>query len=94
MPLVNIVRKDEQVAQLKAQGAEWVVNSSDGDFMANLRHAIDATDAFYGFDPVGGGTMVDTCFKAMEQVAVSKMKEYSRYGSTQPKRPSAVRSTR
>ncbi|WP_057883838.1 zinc-binding dehydrogenase [Tsuneonella troitsensis] len=86
MPLVNIVRKDEQVAQLKAQGAEWVVNSSDGDFMANLRHAIDATDAFYGFDPVGGGTMVDTCFKAMEQVAVSKMKEYSRYGSTQPKR--------
>lgn len=84
--LVNIVRKDDQVQQLKAQGAEWVVNSSDGDFMANLRHAIDSTDAFFGFDPIGGGTMVDTCFKAMEQVAVSKMKEYSRYGSTQAKR--------
>jgi len=27
--------------------------------------------------------MVDTCFKAMEQVAVGKMTEYSRYGSNQ-----------
>ena len=30
--------------------------------------------------------MVDSCFKAMEQVAVSKMTEYSRYGSNQAKR--------
>ena len=35
---------------------------------------------------VGGGKMVDTCFKAMEQVAVGKMTEYSRYGSNQQKR--------
>lgn len=86
MPLVNIVRKDEQADLLKAEGAEYVVNSSDGDFMASLRQAIDATDAFYGFDPIGGGTMVDTCFRAMEQVAVSKMTAYSRYGSNQAKR--------
>jgi NADPH:quinone reductase-like Zn-dependent oxidoreductase len=86
MPLVNIVRKDEQVALLKAEGGEHIVNSSDGDFMANLRSAIDATDAFYGFDPIGGGTMIDTCFRAMEQVAVSKMTAYSRYGSNQAKR--------
>ncbi len=86
MKLVNIVRKDDQAKLLRDQGAQWIVNSSDGDFMANLREAIDATDAFYGFDPIGGGTMVDSCFKAMEQVAVSKMTEYSRYGSNQPKR--------
>ncbi|WP_432200901.1 zinc-binding dehydrogenase [Erythrobacter sp. W53] len=84
--LVNIVRKAEQAELLKSQGAEWVVNSSDDDFMDQLRKAIDATDAFYGFDPIGGGQAVDACFKAMEQVAMSKMTEYSRYGSDQAKR--------
>jgi hypothetical protein len=62
------------------------VNSSDDDFLDQLKAAIDDTDAFYGFDPIGGGKMVDTCFKAMEQVAVGKMTEYSRYGSNQQKR--------
>jgi NADPH:quinone reductase-like Zn-dependent oxidoreductase len=84
--LVNIVRKQDQVELLKGLGATHVVNSSDGDFMEQLKAAIDETDAFYGFDPIGGGTMVDTCFKAMEQVATAKMSEYSRYGSNQPKR--------
>ncbi|ROT94864.1 NADH oxidase [Altererythrobacter sp. FM1] len=83
--LVNIVRKQEQVDLLKSQGAKWVVNSSDGDFMKQLCAAIDATDAFYGFDPIGGGTTTDACFKAMERVAVSKMSEYNRYGSNQQK---------
>ncbi len=86
MELVNIVRKDEQVELLKSQGATHIVNSSDDDFMDQLKNAIDDTDAFYGFDPIGGGKMVDTCFKAMEQVAVGKMTEYSRYGSNQQKR--------
>ena len=84
--LVNIVRKQDQVDLLKELGATHIVNSSDGDFMNQLKSAIDETDAFYGFDPIGGGTMVDSCFKAMEQVAVSKMSEYSRYGSNQAKR--------
>ncbi|WP_228243095.1 zinc-binding dehydrogenase [Porphyrobacter sp. GA68] len=84
--LVNIVRKPEQAELLKSQGAEHVVNSSADDFMARLRDAIAATDAYFGFDPIGGGKTVDSCFKAMEQVAVSKMREYSRYGSNQPKK--------
>ncbi len=84
--LVNIVRKAEHVELLKGLGAKYVVNSSDDDFMKQLREAIDATDAFYGFDPIGGGQAVDNVFKAMEQVAVSKMTEYSRYGSNQQKR--------
>ena len=84
--LVNIVRKDDQVELLKGLGANYVVNSSDDDFMDQLKSAIDETDAFYGFDPIGGGKMVDHCFKAMEQVAVGKMTEYSRYGSNQQKR--------
>ncbi|TMM48851.1 zinc-binding dehydrogenase [Qipengyuania marisflavi] len=84
--LVNIVRSEAQVDLLKGQGAEYVVNSAEDDFMAQLRTAIDTTDAYYGFDPIGGGQMVDYCFKAMEQVAVGKMTEFSRYGSNQAKK--------
>lgn len=84
--LVNIVRKDEQVDLLKGIGSEHVVNSSDDDFMAQLTEAVGATGAFYGFDPVGGGKLVDTAFRAMEKVATEQMSEYSRYGSNQLKR--------
>ncbi len=86
IPLVNIVRKTEHVELLKGLGATHIVNSSDDDFLQQLRDAIDATGAYLGFDPVGGGQLVDTCFKAMEQVAVQNMSEFSRYGSDQPKK--------
>ena len=86
MKLVNIVRKQEHVDLLKAAGATHVVNSSDDDYMVQLRAAIDATDAYLGFDPIGGGQAADGVLKAMEQVASSKMSEYSRYGSNQDKK--------
>ncbi|EPX78309.1 zinc-binding dehydrogenase [Salipiger mucosus] len=84
--LVNIVRKESQADLLKQLGSTHVVNSSDDDFMQQLSSAIEDTGAFYGFDPIGGGQAVDNAFKAMEQVALSKMTDYSRYGSNQPKR--------
>ncbi|SLN61681.1 zinc-binding dehydrogenase [Roseisalinus antarcticus] len=84
--LVNIVRRDSQAELLGGLGATHVVNSSKDDFMSRLVSAIDDTGAFYGFDPIGGGKSVDTAFRAMEQVAVSRMTDYSRYGSNQPKR--------
>ncbi len=83
--LVNVVRTQQQVHLLRTLGADHVVNSSDEDFADQLRVAIDATDAFMGFDPIGGGHMVDACFTAMERVAASRMRSYSRYGSSQPK---------
>jgi NADPH:quinone reductase-like Zn-dependent oxidoreductase len=86
IPLVNIVRRPEQVDLLAGLGAIHVVNSSADDFIDQLCSAIDATDAYLGFDPIGGGQAVDDCFRAMEQVAVSKMTDYSRYGSDQPKK--------
>ena len=86
MALVNVVRKQEQVDLLKGLGAKHIVNTSDDDFMAQLRSAIDETGAYLGFDPIGGGSSVDIAFKAMEQVAVGKMKEFSRYGSDQAKK--------
>ncbi|MEP3050563.1 MAG: zinc-binding dehydrogenase [Erythrobacter sp.] len=86
MKLVNIVRKESHVEQLKALGAQHVVNSSDDDYMAQLRAAIDATGAYLGFDPIGGGQNTDSVLKAMEQVASANMAEFSRYGSDQDKK--------
>ena len=86
LDLVNIVRKPEQADLLKSIGAQHVAVSSSDSFPKDLRAAIDATGAFLGFDPIGGGTTVDSCFKAMEQVAASRMGDYSRYGSNQPKK--------
>jgi len=86
MGLVNIVRRDEQVELLRGQGAEHVVNSAADDFMGQLTSAIDATGAFLGFDPIGGGRTTDICLQAMERVAASRMTEYSRYGSNHPKK--------
>ena len=53
LDLVNIVRKAEHIDLLKGIGAEHVVNSSDDDYMPQLRAAIAATGAYLGFDPIG-----------------------------------------
>ena len=84
--LVNIVRKAEHVDLLSGLGATHIVNSTEDDFMGQLCAAIETTGAYLGFDPIGGGQASDNCFKAMEQVAVKKMSEYSRYGSDQAKK--------
>ena len=86
MKLVNIVRRKEHVELLKSQGAQYVVNSSDDDFMDQLRSAISETGAYLGFDPIGGGQNADHVLKAMEHVAASQMSEFSRYGSNQDKK--------
>ena len=62
------------------------MNSSEDDYMKQLRAAIDETGAFLGFDPIGGGQNSDNVLKAMEQVAAGRMSEYSRYGSNQDKK--------
>lgn len=79
--LVNIVRKPEQAEILRAQGAEWICDSSDPDFDAKLADAIEATGATIAFDAIGGGTLAGRILAAME-AALSKGQEYSRYGSS------------
>lgn len=86
IPLVNIVRKPEQAALLKALGAEHVVDSSDPAFMAQLVAAITATGARVGFDAIGGGTMASQILSAMEAVAAKSLTAYSRYGSFERKK--------
>ena len=84
VPLVNIVRKQEQVDLLKSLGAEYVCNTSDPDFMKDLVKALIETGATLGFDATGGGNngeLPGQILSAMEVAANSTAKEYSRYGS-------------
>lgn len=81
IPLVNIVRSDEQVTILKGIGAQHIVNSGADDFMDRLVDAIAETGATLGFDATGGGKLAGQILTAMEAAAVRKMTTYSRYGS-------------
>lgn len=81
IPLVNIVRSEEQAAILRGIGATHVLNSRDADFHARLVEAIVETGATIAFDAIGGGTLGSEIVQAMEQAAARSLTEYSRYGS-------------
>ena len=85
VPLVNIVRSDDQVKLLKDLGATHVLNMSDADFMPKLIDAIAETKAMLGFDPIGGGTLSGQILTAME-AAASRGAVFSRYGSSEAKK--------
>jgi NADPH:quinone reductase-like Zn-dependent oxidoreductase len=80
--LVNIVRSAEQVAILKALGAEHVVDSSSADFFDRLVDALVATGATLAFDAIGGGKLVGQILTAMEAAAARTGAGFSVYGST------------
>jgi NADPH2:quinone reductase len=83
--LVNIVRKEEQVALLKGMGAKYVVNSSTETFMADLTDAIHATGATLAFDATGGGMLASNILSCMEAAAARTPGAYSIYGSVKHK---------
>ena len=84
IPLVNIVRKAEQVDVLKSLGAEYICNTSEPSFMQDLVAALVATGATIGFDATGGGNggkLPGQILAAMEVAANKAATEYSVYGS-------------
>ena len=81
VPLVNIVRKPEQVTLLKGMGAEYVVDSASSTFIEDLTSALIATDATIAFDATGGGLLASQILNCMEQAQLKKSTVYSRYGS-------------
>ena len=83
--LVNIVRKEEQVALLTDIGAKHVVNSTSDSFMADLTDAIHETGATLGFDATGGGTLASNILTCMEAAAARTPGAYSIYGSIKHK---------
>jgi NADPH:quinone reductase-like Zn-dependent oxidoreductase len=82
VPLVNIVRSDEQAKLLTDAGATYVVNSTAPDFAARLTDALAETGATIAFDAIGGGKLANAILHAMEQAANRTATEYSRYGSS------------
>jgi NADPH2:quinone reductase len=80
--LVNVVRKPEQVALLREQGARHVVSTSSSAFIDELTQALVETGATLAFDAIGGGRLAGQILGAMEAALNRTAKEYSRYGST------------
>ena len=79
--LVNIVRKPEQAALLRASGAAYVCDTSAPSFMHDLTEALVATGATIAFDAIGGGRLAGQILSCMEAAINRTAKEYSRYGS-------------
>jgi NADPH2:quinone reductase len=81
VPLVNIVRKQEQEDLLRAAGATYVCNSSAPTFMDDLTTALEASSATLAFDAIGGGKVGSQILTCMEAAASAASGTYSRYGS-------------
>ena len=80
--LVNIVRKPEQVALLKSQGAVHVCDASAPSFLDDLTEALVATGATIAFDATGGGPLAGQILGSMEAALVRTATVYSRYGTS------------
>lgn len=85
VPLVNIVRKQEQVDILKEQGAKIVVNSSSDTYRKDLYKAIAETGATLAFDATGGGDLASDILATMEAYLSRDAKGLNTYGSEQMK---------
>jgi NADPH2:quinone reductase len=82
IPLVNIVRRPDQEALLKSQGAAYVYSTSSPNFMEDLTQALVATGATIAFDATGGGKLAGQILTCMEAALTRTAHGYSRYGST------------
>ena len=80
--LVCIVRKPEQAALLKSQGAQHVCDGSSPTFLQELTDALAATGATLAFDATGGGKLAGQILGCMEAALNRGAKEFSVYSST------------
>lgn len=81
IPLINIVRSEQQAQILREIGATHVLNSKDADFADRLTDVLHETKATIAFDAIGGGDLGDQILQAMERAAQRDMTGYSTYGS-------------
>ncbi|MEM6429316.1 MAG: zinc-binding dehydrogenase, partial [Deinococcota bacterium] len=64
LPIINIVRRDAQVTMLRELGADYVLNSSDANFVTQLETLSRELDATLALDAVAG-EMTSTLLEAM-----------------------------
>ena len=81
IPLVNIVRSEEQAGILRKIGAKHVVDSVSPSFIDDLTRALAETGATLAFDAIGGGKLAGQILGCMETAINKNAKVYSRYGS-------------
>ncbi len=81
IPLVNIVRNQEQIDVLRQLGAVHVCNSASPGFIEDLTGTLSLTGATLAFDAIGGGKLAGQILSCMESALNSKATQYSRYGS-------------
>jgi len=85
VPLVNIVRKEEQVALLQALGAKHICDSSKESFLDDLTKVLVETGATLAFDATGGGRLANDILFSMERAASRGASGLNTYGSSTPK---------
>lgn len=54
IPVINIVRDDDQVRMLESEGASHVLNNTDKDFNEQLKKLSHELSATIAFDPIAG----------------------------------------
>lgn len=81
VPLLNIVRNQESVAQLKSLGAKYVLNSGSHGFHKELVSAIAETGATLAFDAIGGGSIASEILGCMEEALRSTGARMTFYGT-------------
>jgi NADPH:quinone reductase-like Zn-dependent oxidoreductase len=81
IPLVNVVRSQNQADVLRGIGARYVIDSTSPSFIADLDDAMAETGATLAFDAIGGGRMAATILASMERALLAQADAYSRYGS-------------
>lgn len=81
IPLINIVRSEEQATLLRNMDATYVLNSAHADFPERLTDLAAETGATIAFDAIGGGSTGSTILQAMERAALRGPSAYNRYGS-------------
>lgn len=82
IPLVNVVRREEQANLLRGHGAKYVVDSSRETFHEDLVEALVSTGATLAFDATGGGRLASQILTAMEAAQLRNTPGYSGYGSS------------
>lgn len=85
VPLINVVRTDDQVELLRCLGAKWVLNSTDADFDGRLTDAAAESGATIAFDATGGGTLASRLLLGMESALSRGQQAFGNYGSSRHK---------
>lgn len=70
IPIINIVRRQEQVDTVRQEGGEWVLNSSESGFEDRLKELAHQLKATIVFDAVGG-EMTGTLLNSMPESSIA-----------------------